>query len=99
MTFTEEPQYPVDVEVANYNTATNPNSPFTRRCILARKDDTAVRALRGRDFTVERPGQEPEQRRLSDREVAEMLSAEFGSALSRDEVRALVATLPAETDA
>jgi hypothetical protein len=28
-----------------------------------------------------------------------MLSAEFGSALSRDEVRALVATLPAEPDA
>jgi len=99
MTFTEEPQYPVDVEVANYNTATNPNSPFTLRCILARKDDTSVRVLRGRDFTVERPGQEPELRRLSDQEVAAMLSAEFGSALSADEVRALVATLPAEPDA
>jgi N-hydroxyarylamine O-acetyltransferase len=97
MTFTEEAQYPVDVEVANYNTATNPHSPFTQRCILARKDDTSVRALRGREFTVERPGQEPEVRRLDDREFAEVLSAEFGSALSPDEVRALVATLPAES--
>jgi N-hydroxyarylamine O-acetyltransferase len=99
MTFTEEPQYPVDVEVANYNTATNPHSPFTQRYILVRKDATSVRGLRGRELTVERPGQEPVRRQLDDREVAAALSAEFGSALAPDEVLALVATLPGEPDA
>lgn len=99
MTFTEEPQYPVDVEVANYNTATNPHSPFTQRSIVVRKDDTSVRGLRGRELTVERPGQEPVRRQLDDRQVAAALSAEFGSALAPDEVLALVATLPGEPDA
>jgi N-hydroxyarylamine O-acetyltransferase len=99
MTFTDEPQYPVDVEVANYNTATNPNSPFTQRCILVRKDYTSVRGLRGRELTVERPGQEPERRQLDDAEFVAALSATFGTALHPDEVRALVATLPRETAA
>src|SRR5262245_57086967 len=99
MTFTDEPQYPVDVEVANHYTATNPHSPFVQRCILVRKDDTSVRGLRGRELTVERPGHEPQQRLLGDQEFAAALSAEFGSALRTDEVRALLATLPGEGDA
>jgi N-hydroxyarylamine O-acetyltransferase len=98
LTFTEEPQYPVDVEVANYNTATNPSSPFVQRCILVCKDATSIRSLHGREFTLERPGQEPRRRQLSDAEFAAALSAEFGLTLATGEVGALLATLPGESD-
>ncbi|GIH95709.1 arylamine N-acetyltransferase [Planobispora siamensis] len=93
-TFTEEPQYLVDVEVANYNTATNPHSPFVQRPIVVRKDDTSVRRLLGREFSVERPGHPVVQRTLTDDEFADRLRAEFGAALSPGEIAALVATLP-----
>lgn len=94
LTFTEEPQYLVDIEVANYNTATNPHSPFVQRPIVVRKDDTSVRRLLGREYTIERPGQPMIQRVLDDDEFADTLRGEFGSALAPDEVSALVAALP-----
>jgi N-hydroxyarylamine O-acetyltransferase len=89
-TFTEEPQYFVDVDVANYNTATHPNSPFVQRAILVRKDETSVRRLLGREYTVLRPGQPTEQRQLTDQELAALLRAELGGALSDSDVDALV---------
>jgi N-hydroxyarylamine O-acetyltransferase len=97
MTFTEEPQYFVDVEVANYNTATNPKSAFVHRPIVVRKDDTSLRQLRGRDYSIEQPGRPTEQRRLTDAEFADLLRSDFGPALSEAEISALVAALPAET--
>jgi N-hydroxyarylamine O-acetyltransferase len=90
-TFTEEPQYFVDIDVANYSTATNPHSPFVQRPILVRKDETSIRRLLGREYTVERPGQSADRRRLTVQEVATVLRAEFGSALSDSDVAALVA--------
>jgi N-hydroxyarylamine O-acetyltransferase len=90
-TFTEEPQYLVDIEVANYNTATNPHSPFVQRPILVRKDDTSVRRLLGREYSIEQPGQPIQQRVLTDDEFADVLRGEFGPALSPDEVTALTA--------
>jgi N-hydroxyarylamine O-acetyltransferase len=89
-TFTEEPVYFVDVEVANYNTATNPTSPFVARPILVRKDETSVRRLLGREYSVTRPGQPTEQRRLDDEEFAAVLRAEYGTALTSDEIATLV---------
>lgn len=93
LTFTEEPQYPVDVEVANHNTATSPHSPFTQQCIVVRKDDTTVRRLIGRDYSQERPGASTRTRSLTDEEYGGLLNAAFGLALSPPEIRALVATL------
>jgi len=97
MTFTEEPQYFVDIEVANYNTATNPKSAFVHRPIVVRKDDTSLRQLLGRDYSIERPGRATERRRLTDTEFADLLRSDFGPVLSEAEVSALVAALPAET--
>ncbi|MEH0938565.1 arylamine N-acetyltransferase family protein [Micromonospora psammae] len=94
LTFTEEPQYPVDVEVANQNTATSPHSPFTQQCVVVRKDDMAVRRLIGRDYSEDRPGTATRTRSLTDEEYGAVLGAEFGLALSPPEIRALVATLP-----
>ncbi|MFV2115938.1 arylamine N-acetyltransferase [Micromonospora sp. LOL_025] len=93
LTFTEEPQYPVDVEVANHNTATSPHSPFTQQCIVVRKDDIAIRRLIGRDYSKESPGIATRTRSLTDEEFGAVLNAEFGLALSPPEIRALVATL------
>ncbi|GAA0904345.1 arylamine N-acetyltransferase family protein [Virgisporangium aurantiacum] len=90
MTFTEEPQYLVDVEVANYNTSTNPNSPFTQRPVVVRKDDASVRRLLGREYSIERPGEPTRQRLLADDEVAETLTGEFGLPLTPAEVAALI---------
>ncbi|MBY8872481.1 arylamine N-acetyltransferase [Micromonospora sp. PLK6-60] len=94
LTFTEEPQYPVDVEVANHNTATSPQSPFTQRCIVVRKGDATVRRLIGRDYAEERPGAAPRSRSVTDEEYGSLLAGTFGLALDPAELRALLATLP-----
>ena len=93
LTFTEEPQYPVDVEVANHNTSTSPSSPFTQQCIVVHKDDTTVRRLIGRDYSEERPGAATRTRSLTDEEYGAVLNAEFGLALSPPDIQTLVATL------
>jgi len=90
-TFTEEPQYPVDVEAANFNTAHNPHSPFTQRVVVVRKDEAGVRRLLGRELSVQKPGRPAETRTLDDAEFAGALRAEFGDALTGDEIAALVA--------
>jgi len=87
----------VDVDVANYNTSTNPNSPFVQRPVVVRKDATSVRRLLGREYSIERPGRPADQRRLTDDEFADLLRSDFGPGLTEAEVSALVAALPAET--
>jgi DNA-binding LacI/PurR family transcriptional regulator/arylamine N-acetyltransferase len=96
LTFTEEPQHFVDIDGANYNTSTNPNSPFVQRPIVVRKDAASVRQLLGREYSIERPGQPAERRRLTDAEFAELLRSDFGPVLTEAEVSALVAALPVE---
>jgi DNA-binding LacI/PurR family transcriptional regulator/arylamine N-acetyltransferase len=97
ISFTEEPQYFVDVEVANYNTSTNPNSPFVQRPIVVRKDATSVRRLLGREYSIERPGRPADQRRLTDGEFAKVLRSDFGLVLTEAEVSALAAARPVDT--
>jgi N-hydroxyarylamine O-acetyltransferase len=92
-TFTEEPQYQVDVEVANHHTATSSGSPFVRQPIVVRKDETSVRRLIGREYTVDRPGEPVVRRRCADGEYAGVLR-DLGLDLPTGEVEALVATLP-----
>lgn len=93
-TFTAEPLYWVDVAVANYNTATHPDSPFTQRPIVVRKDDHTVRSLIGREFSVTTPDRSVRRRDLADDEFAPVLRAEFGVVLTPAEVATIVATVP-----
>lgn len=95
LTFTEEPQYPVDVEVANHNTATSPHSPFTRQRVVVRKDDESVRRLIDREYAWESPGRPTRSRALMDEEYADALADEFALTLSPAEIRALLDSLPA----
>jgi DNA-binding LacI/PurR family transcriptional regulator/arylamine N-acetyltransferase len=88
-TFTEEPQYLVDIDVANHNTATNPQSPFTQRPIVVRKDETSVRRLLGREYTVEEPGRPARHRVLTDAELGDTLRGEFRLDLPAADLAAL----------
>jgi N-hydroxyarylamine O-acetyltransferase len=94
LTIGEETQYLVDIEVANHNTSTSAQSPFTQRPIVVRKDAASVRRLVGRDHTLERPGRPAEQRVLGDDELSARLGAEFGLTLPAADLSALVAKLP-----
>lgn len=100
--FTEEPIYPVDIAVANENTSTSPGSPFTRNPIVVRKDESQVRRLVGREYSVTTASGTTETRELSDAEVTDFLREVFGDALDAGEINALLATLaprPAEQGA
>jgi N-hydroxyarylamine O-acetyltransferase len=54
--FTLEPQYPVDYDVANHYTATHPHSPFVHTLLVQRQNGQARWTLRNRELTEERPG-------------------------------------------
>lgn len=99
MTVNDDPQYPVDVDVANHNTSTNPHSPFTQRPIAVRKDDTSLRSLLGRRFTVERPDGSSQGRDVTDAEFGTVLREQFGLDLSETELVTLVAGIPPHSPA
>ncbi len=99
MTILEERHYPVDIEIANFNTATNPNSRFTQRPIAVRKDETALRTLTGRRFAVEHPDGSGWGRNLTDVEFGAVLRDEFALDLSPAEVATIVTKIPPEQGA
>jgi DNA-binding LacI/PurR family transcriptional regulator/arylamine N-acetyltransferase len=71
----EEPLHWVDVDVANFETSTNPRSPFTHRPIAVRRTEETVDRLLGRELTVTSPEGSVVTRRLDDDEafVAELV--------------------------
>lgn len=89
-TFTEEPQYPVDIESANFYTARSAKSPFTRRIIAMHKDAAQVRSLIGRVFSVERPGEPSDRRQITEDELGGILGDEFGLRFSDAEIKSLL---------
>jgi N-hydroxyarylamine O-acetyltransferase len=50
---TEEPQHPVDYEVANHYVATHPRSPFSARLVVMRLEPGVCRRLLGDELVVE----------------------------------------------
>ena len=83
--------HPIDVVLSNHYTSTHPDSWFTWQPILIRRDPDAVRAIRGRDYTLIRPGHVKERRVLTDAEFAAALTGEFALRLTPDEIATLVA--------
>ena len=51
--FTEAPQVPADIEMANHFVATSPHSPFARRLIVMRVDERVRRTLLDRTLITE----------------------------------------------
>jgi N-hydroxyarylamine O-acetyltransferase len=76
--FTLEPQYPVDYEVANYFTATHPDSIFRKMLTAQRTTPEARYSLRNRTFIVERAGEVREETLTNDDELRSVLAKTFG---------------------
>ncbi|HEY6787914.1 MAG TPA: arylamine N-acetyltransferase, partial [Trebonia sp.] len=81
-TVEEASVYPVDVVLSNYYTSTHPDSWFTQVPIVVRREPEAIRSLRGRTYTVTRPGHVKERRDLPEAEWQDALQEEFGLTLT-----------------
>jgi N-hydroxyarylamine O-acetyltransferase len=76
--FTMEEQYPVDYEVANYYTATHPNSFFKKQLMVHLPGPEARVTLFGRRLMERRPEGSSEVVLADDAAVLETLAARFG---------------------
>ncbi|MHB1056504.1 MAG: arylamine N-acetyltransferase family protein [Rhodanobacter sp.] len=76
--FDLQPSQMVDYVVANHYVSTHPASRFPSNLIAARTTADRRRSLLNREFTVRRPGQEPERQRLPDSAaIRRVLEEEF----------------------
>lgn len=79
-----EPQLAIDYELANWFTATHPNSPFRRNLMVTRVTPEARYALLDNRFTVRKPGGETEQHQLDVAELEKALAEIFGLPIAPD---------------
>jgi len=71
--------YPIDLVVANHYVSTYPGSRFTTHLVASRIEGDNRLGLLDREFTVRRPGREPERQQLRDGgEVRRVLEQRFG---------------------
>ena len=83
--FTEEPQEPVDYEVANWYVSTHPESIFVKMLTAQRPTPEARHVLRNYQYTVDRGAGGATTRTLADDgEVLAVLAAAFGLELPAD---------------
>jgi N-hydroxyarylamine O-acetyltransferase len=78
--FTEEPQEPVDVEVANYYVSTHPDSRFVQTLTAQASTTEARFMLRNREFTVERGAGGSSRTVVDDEGLLRVLAESFGLA-------------------
>ncbi|WP_326688355.1 MULTISPECIES: arylamine N-acetyltransferase [unclassified Streptomyces] len=90
--FTENPQYPVDYELANHYVATGGHSPFNRRPFIQRARADRVDQLDTRTWMTTGPAHpDPyEKRELEPYELPKLLLDTFGIELSPEEAELLV---------
>ncbi|CAN5830953.1 arylamine N-acetyltransferase [soil metagenome] len=91
--FTEQPQLPSDVEMANHFTATSSHSPFSHRLLAMHVDERARHTLVDRTLTVERPDGAHHERQLSTDEALTALAGTFNVHLDDAEQAAVRAHL------
>ena len=96
--FDDASQHLADVRVANHYSSTVASSPFVGRLVAVRKDEHSLRELLGRELTETGPRRPTRRRELTDDELADTLQEDFGLPLTRSELAALIATLPAAGD-
>jgi N-hydroxyarylamine O-acetyltransferase len=96
--FDDASQHIADVRVANHYSSTVASSPFVGRLVAVRKDEHTLHELLGRELTETGPRRPTRRRELSDHELADTLQEDFGLPLTRNELAALIATLPAAGD-
>ena len=76
--FTDEPQLPVDYEIANHYTSTHPSSRFTQILTAQRIAPDARRILRDRTYVEDRGTTSSTRMLRDDDELVTMLAEEFG---------------------
>jgi N-hydroxyarylamine O-acetyltransferase len=76
--FTQEPQFPIDFEMANHFTSTYPESPFVRNLHVQRTTPEVGYVLRGRELSVARDGQESTRTLADEEELLRVLADPFG---------------------
>ncbi len=77
--FDLQPREPIDYVLANHYVSTYPSSNFVQHLIAARTLRDRRLTLRDREFTVRRPGAEPERHTLRDgAAMCRVLEQEFG---------------------
>ncbi len=76
--FTEEPQLPVDYEVANHFTSTWPRSPFVSKVVVQRSGLDERWMLIDDEVRVERPGGTERHTVASPQELLSVLADRFG---------------------
>jgi N-hydroxyarylamine O-acetyltransferase len=90
--FTQEPQQPVDYEVASWFTSTNPQSIFVKNLIVARPAADCRRSLLNTDLTIRhRDGRIEERTLQSVGEIADALCTHFDISLGQAEIAASIA--------
>jgi N-hydroxyarylamine O-acetyltransferase len=75
--FTLEEQHPVDYEVSNYFTSTNPNSPFVTRLVVQQPGKDFRLTLVNRQLTEQRPDRVSETTLPDDDALLETLAERF----------------------
>ncbi len=73
-----EPQLAIDYELANWFTATHPDSPFRRNLMVTRVTPQARYALLDNRYTVRKPSGETEQHQLDAAQLEKALAEIFG---------------------
>jgi N-hydroxyarylamine O-acetyltransferase len=77
--FTEEPQLPVDYEVANWYTSTYPESIFVKTLTVQRSTHAARLILRNFEYTIDRGSGTPQRSRIAnEEELWTLLRERFG---------------------
>jgi N-hydroxyarylamine O-acetyltransferase len=77
--FDELPHHPIDYELANWYTATHPDSHFTRTLTVQRSTHVERLILRNFEFSIDRGAGPPETRRLAgEAEIIALLKERFG---------------------
>jgi N-hydroxyarylamine O-acetyltransferase len=76
--FTEEPQLPVDYEIANHYTSTYPASRFVQALTAQRLAPAVRRTLRNRDYSEDRGTRVDTRKLADDDEILAVLATEFG---------------------
>ncbi len=82
--FTREPQYPVDFEMANHFTSTHPDSIFVRTLTAQLPGAEERHVLRGREWFIDRGGENRSRTVADDRELGQILAQTFGLEFAPD---------------
>jgi N-hydroxyarylamine O-acetyltransferase len=94
--FATEAHHHIDCEVANYFISTNSRSPFVGRVFLERIAEDWRLNLNNRTLTLRKADGTTEVSQVSDADVPDLLAKDFGIGLTDEELKRVVAALPAE---